>query len=86
MGYKIDGHEAGIVFNVAGGIWLVHRLSPKGWARSLVHRQPVIALACFWALAGVTMPLVVPGIRRALKLPTNQYNAEHPNATLPKYS
>ena len=86
MGYTIDGHEAAIVFNVAGGMWIIHRLSPKGWARSLVHRQPVIALACFWALAGVTMPLVVPAVRRALKLPTNQYDADHPNATFPKYS
>ncbi len=86
MGYTIDGHEAAIVFNLAGGMWLVHRLSPKGWARSLIHRQPVIALACFWGLAGVSIPLFVPAIRRALKLPTNQYDSEHPNVTFPKYS
>ena len=86
MGYKIDGHEAAIAFNVGGGMWLIHRLSPKGWARSLVHRQPVIALACFWALAGVTIPLVVPPIRRALGLATSQYDAEHPKATFRKYT
>jgi hypothetical protein len=85
MGYKIDGHEAAIMFNVGSGLWLLHRVSPKGWARSLVHRQPVIALACAWALVGITIPLVVPRIRRALKLPTNQYDAGNPHAVFPKY-
>jgi hypothetical protein len=85
MGYTIDGHEAAIMFNVGGGLWLFHRVSPKGWARSLVHRQPVVALACVWALAGMAIPLVVPRIRRALKLPTNQYDAENPSAVFPEY-
>jgi hypothetical protein len=85
MAYKIDGHEAAIVFNIGGGLWLVHRLSPKGWHRSLIHRQPVVALACGWAFAGICIPLLIPGLRRALSLPTNQYNAEHPNVSFPRY-
>jgi hypothetical protein len=64
---------------------LVHRTLPQGWARSFIHRQPIAAMACGWALIGVTLPLVIPPIRRRLKLPTNQYNAENPMALTPNY-
>ena len=85
MAFKIDGHEAAIVFNVGGGLWLLHRCQPKGWVRSLVHRQPVIALSCVWALIGIALPLVVPKVRRALQLPTHQYDALNSRAVFPKY-
>jgi hypothetical protein len=80
----IDGHEVGIGSTIVGALYLVHRTLPKGWVRGYIHRQPVAALASFWALLGFALPLTVPPIRRALKLPTNQYNAEHPNAVIPK--
>jgi hypothetical protein len=37
------------------------------------------------ALAGVSilMPIVIVPIRRKLGLPTNQYNAQHPNVVFP---
>lgn len=80
----IDGHEVGIASTIVGGVYLVHRTLPSGWVRGFIHRQPVAALASIWALLGVTAPLVIPPIRRAMNLPTNQYNAEHPKAVVPK--
>ena len=85
MGYEFDGHEVAVVATVAGGVALIHRTLPKGWARAFVHRQPVAAMACFWAVTGMSLPLIVPPIRRALKLPTNQYDASHPDVVFPKY-
>lgn len=80
----IDGHEVGVASTIFGAVYLVNRTLPKGWGRSFIHRQPVAALACFWAAVGVILPLTVPRIRRAMKLPTNQYDASHPDAVIPK--
>jgi hypothetical protein len=82
---QLDGHEVSVSTTIIGAIALVHRTLPQGWARSFVHRQPIAAMACAWALVGVTLPLVVPPIRRRLKLPTNQYNAENHMALTPNY-
>lgn len=80
----IDGHEVGIGSTVLGGIYLVHRTMPRGWIRGFIHRQPIAAMACTWGLIGFIAPLTIPRIRRALKLPTNQYDADHPDAVVPK--
>lgn len=81
----LDGHELAVVTTTAGAIALVHRTLPRTWVRGLIHRQPVVAMSCAWALIGVTLPLVVPPLRRMMKLPTNQYEADHPNVVLPRY-
>ena len=81
----LDGHEVGVVTTMGGAIYLIHRTLPKGWVRGFVHRQPIAAMAVFWGLTGMTLPLIVPPIRRVIGLPTNQYSAEHPKATFPKY-
>lgn len=81
----VDGHELAVVTTVGGGIALVNRSLPKGWVRAFVHRQPIAAMSCMWMLIGITLPLTVPRIRRAMGLPCNQYDAEHPNAVFPKY-
>jgi len=81
----LDGHELAVVSSVGGAVALVNRALPKGWVRGFIHRQPVAAMSCFWMLIGVTLPLTVPRIRRAMKLPTNQYDAENPKVVLPKY-
>lgn len=83
MGF--DGHEVAFGTTVVGAVALIQRTLPKGWARSFVHRHPVAAMSCFWAFTGITLPLVMPPIRRMLKMPTNQYDAEHPKAVVPKY-
>ena len=80
-----DGHEVAIITTFVGGVALIDRAMPKGWVRGFIHRQPVAAMACFWAITGMTLPLIIPPIRRALKFPTNQYDATHPNALSPKY-
>jgi len=81
----IDGHEAAVVSTMGGAILLIHRTLPKGWARSFVHRQPVAAMSVAWGLFGMALPLLVPPLRRAMKFPTNQYDAHHPDAVAPKY-
>lgn len=80
----IDGHEVGIASTILGAVYLTHRTLPKGWVRGFIHRQPVAAMASAWALIGFTAPLVIPRLRRAVGLPTNQYDAEHPKAVVPK--
>ena len=77
--YEFDGHEVAVVTTVVGGMVLVNRTMHKGWVRSLIHRQPVASMSLAWAFIGITLPLVVPPIRRKLGLPTNQYDAEHPD-------
>jgi hypothetical protein len=81
-----DGHEVSFVTSIGGAFYLFHRTLPKGWMRGFIHRQPIAAMSVVWAITGMTLPLVVPPIRRALNLPTNQYDASHPNATFPKYT
>jgi hypothetical protein len=79
---KLDGHEVGIVSFLGGGFVLLNRTLPKGWLRGFIHRQPVAALSCAWALAGVTMPLLVPPLRRAMKLNTSQYDLHHGGSSI----
>jgi hypothetical protein len=81
----VDGHEVAFVSTIVGCAALIHRTMPAGWMRSFVHRQPVAAMATLWAVIGVSLPLVVPPIRRTLGLPTNQYDAYHPKVNFPKY-
>ena len=85
MGGGFDGHEVAFVSTIGGAVALFHRTLPKGWVRGFIHRQPVAAMSVFWGLAGITLPLIIPPLRRAIKLPTNQYDAEHPRAIVPKY-
>ena len=82
---QFDGHEVAFATTIAGAYALGHRTLPKGWIRGFIHRQPVAAMAVFWGTVGITLPLLVPRMRRAMKFPTNQYDAEHPNAVFPKY-
>lgn len=82
----LDGHELAIVSTVGGALMLFNRTLPVGWVRGFIHRQPVAAMAVFWGMAGMTMPLVIPRIRRMAGLATNQYDAEHPKCVGPKYN
>jgi hypothetical protein len=83
MGF--DGHELAFGTTIGGAVLLFHRSLPVGWVRGFIHRQPVAAMSVFWGLAGITLPLIIPRIRRAMKFPTNHYDAEHPNVVLPNY-
>ena len=79
-----EGHEVAMVSTISGALWLTHRSLPKHWVRGFVHRQPVAALATTWAIIGISAPVLIPRLRRAMKLPTNHYDAEHPKAVVPK--
>jgi hypothetical protein len=81
----MNGHELSVISTLATGLYLTNRSLPKGWVKSIIHREPVIALSLFWAISGLTIPVVVPPIRRALGLPTNQYDPHHPNVVYDKY-
>jgi hypothetical protein len=83
---KWDGHELAVLGTATGVYSITNATLGKGWIKSLIHRQPVAAMSLALATVGVLMPLVVVPIRRAVKLPTNQYDSSHPNVVFPKYA
>jgi hypothetical protein len=83
---KFEGHELAIIGTVTGFLGIANSTLGPGWAKSFIHRHPIAAFSVFLAGAGILMPLTVVPIRRALKLPTNQYDASHPNVVFPKYA
>ena len=80
----IDGHEFGMLSTIGGAIGVTHGIYGRGWFRSLIHRQPVIAFSMTIAAIGVCMPLVVVPLRRKLGMPTNQYDHDDPKTVWPK--
>jgi hypothetical protein len=80
-----DGHEVSVITTMGGAAVLVNRTLPQGWIRGMIHRQPVVAMSCFWAAVGLSLPLVVPPIRRMFGASTVQYDAHHPKVKLPTY-
>ena len=80
----LDGHELAILSTVTGALGVTHGIYGRGWYKSLIHRQPIIAFSLAMGVAGITMPLVVVPIRRKLGLPTNQYDHSHPGTVFPK--
>lgn len=81
----MDGHELSVVSTIFGLGLLVDRTLPTGWVRHMIHRHPMGAMSLFWGVAGITMPLIIPKIRRSLGFPTNQYDSEHPNVKYNKW-
>ena len=80
-----DGHEMSFVSFFLGGVVLIDRTLPNGWSRHFIHRHPVPALASAWGLIGLGTILVVPRLRRALGLSTDNYNLEAPGAYKQKW-
>lgn len=74
---EYDGHEVSIATTAIGGLVLLNRAFPNGWIKSTIHRQPAVAMVCFWGILGISLPLIVPPIRRAFKMNTYQYDAGH---------
>mmetsp|Transcript_10517 Transcript_10517/g.21643 ORF Transcript_10517/g.21643 Transcript_10517/m.21643 type:complete len:93 (+) Transcript_10517:252-530(+) len=81
----VDGHELSIVSNFVGMAFLMNRTLPTGWGRHLIHRHPMGAIAVAFGATGIALPLILPPIRRALGLPTDQYDSEHPNVKRNKW-
>ncbi len=79
-----DGHELAMVSTIGGAVGVTHGVLGKGWFKSLIHRQPIIAFSCTLAVIGVTMPLVIVPLRRSLGLPTNQYDYHREGTVFPK--
>jgi hypothetical protein len=80
-----EGHEIGVLSTVVGCVGILQGAMPKGWAKSFVHRQPVAAMSCFLFGLGIALPVTVVPLRRALGMPTNQYDAEYPGTRYPVY-
>jgi len=80
----IDGHELAIVSMCTGIYGVTQGIYGSGWVKSLIHRQPIVAMSFFLAGVGIALPIVVPPIRRKLGLPTNQYDASMPGTVFPK--
>ena len=85
MAIHWDGHEIGFLLTASGCYAAAHFSMPKGYLRAFIHKQPVLALSMGWATMAFALPFIVPPIRRRMGLPTNQYNADHPNCVYPKY-
>mmetsp|Transcript_23007 Transcript_23007/g.33958 ORF Transcript_23007/g.33958 Transcript_23007/m.33958 type:complete len:92 (-) Transcript_23007:468-743(-) len=83
---EFEGHEVAVLGTVTGFLGVTNATLGKGWVKSFIHRQPVAAFSVMLCGIGVILPLTVVPIRRALKLPTNQYDAAHPKVTFPKYA
>lgn len=83
---SFEGHEVAIIGTLSGFYAVCNATLPKGWVKSFIHRQPVAAFSVALGCVGVLMPLTVVPVRRMLGLPTNQYDAAHPNVVFPKYA
>lgn len=81
----LDGHELAILGTLSGSYGVANATLGPGWVKRFVQVQPVAAFSIALGLAGIALPLVVVPVRRALKLPTNQYDASHPRVVFPKY-
>mmetsp|Transcript_54283 Transcript_54283/g.162466 ORF Transcript_54283/g.162466 Transcript_54283/m.162466 type:complete len:87 (+) Transcript_54283:552-812(+) len=79
-----DGHELAVVGTATGFISVANACLGKGWVKSMIHRQPVVAFSLVLATAGVAMPIFIPPIRRKLGMPTNQYEAGLPGVIYPQ--
>mmetsp|Transcript_11888 Transcript_11888/g.22516 ORF Transcript_11888/g.22516 Transcript_11888/m.22516 type:complete len:87 (+) Transcript_11888:125-385(+) len=79
-----DGHELAVVGSATGFWAIANGCLGKGWVKSMIHRQPVVAMSLALATAGVAMPIFIPPIRRKLGLPTNQYEAGLPGVVYPQ--
>eukprot|EP00541_Cyclophora_tenuis_P004817 CAMPEP_0116544312 /NCGR_PEP_ID=MMETSP0397-20121206/2046_1 /TAXON_ID=216820 /ORGANISM="Cyclophora tenuis, Strain ECT3854" /LENGTH=83 /DNA_ID=CAMNT_0004068507 /DNA_START=47 /DNA_END=298 /DNA_ORIENTATION=- len=81
----LDGHELAILGTLSGSYSVANSTLGPGWVKRFIHRQPVAAFSVALSVVGVAMPLLIVPVRRALKFPTNQYDASHPNVVFPKY-
>mmetsp|Transcript_10263 Transcript_10263/g.22665 ORF Transcript_10263/g.22665 Transcript_10263/m.22665 type:complete len:87 (-) Transcript_10263:399-659(-) len=80
----LDGHELAMLSTITGALGVTHGIYGKGWFKSLIHRQPIIAFSVTIGAIGICMPLVVVPVRRGLGLPTNQYDAGREGTVFPK--
>lgn len=81
---KFDGHELAIIGTISGAYSVANGCLGKGWVKGFIHRQPIAAFSVALAGVAVALPIVVVPIRRKLGLPTNQYDASHPDCVFPK--
>jgi hypothetical protein len=81
-----EGHELAILGSLSGFYSITNSTLGPGWMKSFIHRHPVAAFSVGLACLGVAMPMTIVPLRRMLKLPTNQYDAAHPNVVFPKYA
>mmetsp|Transcript_23546 Transcript_23546/g.46846 ORF Transcript_23546/g.46846 Transcript_23546/m.46846 type:complete len:87 (+) Transcript_23546:66-326(+) len=80
----IDGHEIAMISTISGAIGVTHGIYGKGWFKSLIHRQPIIAFSLAIGGLGVCLPLVIVPLRRGLGMPTNQYDHSREDTVFPK--
>jgi hypothetical protein len=83
---KFDGHEVAVLSSITGFYSIVNNCLGPGWIRGFIHRMPIAAFSVALGGVGLILPFTVVPIRRALKLPTNQYDPLHPKAVFPTYA
>ena len=55
-----DGHEVAILGSVSGFYGITRGIYGKGWIKSMIQRQPVVAMSVALATVGVAMPVFIP--------------------------
>mmetsp|Transcript_30618 Transcript_30618/g.45337 ORF Transcript_30618/g.45337 Transcript_30618/m.45337 type:complete len:87 (-) Transcript_30618:167-427(-) len=80
-----DGHELSVLGTTSGCLAITSGCLGPGWFKSMAHRMPIQAFCIIMAGTAIAMPMVVVPIRRKLGLPTNQYDASHPDCKFPDY-
>ena len=81
----LDGHELAILGTISGAYGVASATLGKGWVKSLIHRHPIPAMSIALSAFGIALPLVIVPVRRAIGMPTNQYDATHPRVSFPKF-
>ena len=80
----VDGHELSILGTMGSLYGVVHGIYGKGWIRRMIHQEPILAMSVAMFCGAIALPLTIIPIRRAIGLPTNQYDPHHPNVVFPK--
>ena len=80
----VDGHELSILGTMTSLYGVVRGIYGKGWIKRFIHQEPILAMSVTLFCGAIVIPLTVVPIRRAIGLPTNQYDARHPKCVFPK--
>eukprot|EP00520_Triparma_pacifica_P005052 CAMPEP_0118639664 /NCGR_PEP_ID=MMETSP0785-20121206/4341_1 /TAXON_ID=91992 /ORGANISM="Bolidomonas pacifica, Strain CCMP 1866" /LENGTH=83 /DNA_ID=CAMNT_0006531001 /DNA_START=18 /DNA_END=266 /DNA_ORIENTATION=- len=70
----VDGHVGLVLGGAATYFATINATMPKGWVRTFIHREPMVAGGIALAGIGMLMPLTIVPIRRALGFPTDNYD------------
>ena len=72
-----DGHEVAILGSVSGFYGITRGIYGPGWIKSMIQRQPVVAMSVALAAVGVAMPGAAAAQHPALEQDEGGDDARH---------